>query len=129
LGQVGGEGTAISSTPSDDVDMLDGQDQETVPGSGTHFFFLSVFQREGGKEKDGRRGKSMEVTQHHWDLLNVFSLPEIKYWNFTPPPFSHTTPFSPNTGGGAMFFYLVIIILNFQVLIKSMTHVSGHNMI
>ena len=35
-GQVRAEGTAISSTASDDVDMLDGQDQETVAGSGTH---------------------------------------------------------------------------------------------
>jgi hypothetical protein len=29
-------GTDISSTPSDDVDMLEGQDQEPVTGSGTH---------------------------------------------------------------------------------------------
>ena len=35
-GQVRTEGTDISSTPSDDVDMLDGQDHGTVPGSGTH---------------------------------------------------------------------------------------------
>jgi hypothetical protein len=35
-GQVRAEGTTISSTGSDDVDMMDGQDQETVPGSGTH---------------------------------------------------------------------------------------------
>ena len=35
-GQVRAEGTAISSTASDDVDMLDGQDQETVAVSGTH---------------------------------------------------------------------------------------------
>ena len=35
-GQVRTEGTTISSTTSDDVDMMDGQDQETVPGSGTH---------------------------------------------------------------------------------------------
>jgi hypothetical protein len=32
-GQVRAEGTAIPSTASDDVDMMDGQDQETVPGS------------------------------------------------------------------------------------------------
>jgi hypothetical protein len=34
---VEGEGTDISSTPSSgDVDMLEGQDQEPVSGSGTH---------------------------------------------------------------------------------------------
>jgi hypothetical protein len=34
--QAGAAGTVISSTPSVDVDMLEGQDQETVAGSGTH---------------------------------------------------------------------------------------------
>jgi hypothetical protein len=33
---VGGGGTDISSTPFGDVEMLEGQDQELVPGSGTH---------------------------------------------------------------------------------------------
>ena len=33
---VGEEGTVISSRPSGDVDMEEGQDQETVPGLGTH---------------------------------------------------------------------------------------------
>jgi hypothetical protein len=40
--QVGAEGTTMSSIPSGDVDMLEGQDQETVTGSGTHQFFLRV---------------------------------------------------------------------------------------
>jgi hypothetical protein len=35
-GQVRAEGTTISSTASDDVDRMDGQDQGTVEGSGTH---------------------------------------------------------------------------------------------
>jgi hypothetical protein len=35
--QVEAEGTDISSTPSGDVDILEGQDQEPVAGSGTHF--------------------------------------------------------------------------------------------
>jgi hypothetical protein len=39
-GQVRAEGTAIPSTTSDDVDMMDGQDQETVAGSGTHLVGL-----------------------------------------------------------------------------------------
>jgi len=34
--QVGVAGTDISSTPSGDVEMLEGQDQELVAGSGTH---------------------------------------------------------------------------------------------
>ncbi len=34
--QVGSPGTDISSTPSDDVEILKGQDQELVTGSGTH---------------------------------------------------------------------------------------------
>ncbi len=34
--QVGEEEPVISSTPSGDVDMIEGQDQETVEGSGTH---------------------------------------------------------------------------------------------
>ena len=33
--QVGVSGTDISTTPSDDVDMLEGQDQEPVSGWGT----------------------------------------------------------------------------------------------
>jgi hypothetical protein len=37
FGQVEEEGTDISSTPSSgDIDMLEGQDQELVTGSGTH---------------------------------------------------------------------------------------------
>ena len=44
-GEVRAEGTAISSTASDDVDMLDGQDQETVPGSGTHLGGVVVQKR------------------------------------------------------------------------------------
>ena len=34
--QGGEEVTVISSTPSDDVDVQEGQDDETIPGSGTH---------------------------------------------------------------------------------------------
>ncbi len=34
--EVGEAGRDISSTPSDDVEMLEGQDQELVVGTGTH---------------------------------------------------------------------------------------------
>ena len=34
--QVGEAGRDISSTPSADVEMLEGQDQELVAGTGTH---------------------------------------------------------------------------------------------
>ena len=34
--QVGSAGRDISSTPSDDVEILEGQDQELVAGTGTH---------------------------------------------------------------------------------------------
>jgi len=34
--KVGTVGRTISSTPSDNVHMIEGQDQETVVGSGTH---------------------------------------------------------------------------------------------
>ena len=34
--QVGATGTDISSTPSGDFAMFEGQDQELVPGTGTH---------------------------------------------------------------------------------------------
>ena len=34
--QVGAAGTDISWTPSGDVEMLEGQDQELVAGTGTH---------------------------------------------------------------------------------------------
>jgi hypothetical protein len=34
---LGSQGTIISSTPSGDVDIHEGQDQETVPGSETPF--------------------------------------------------------------------------------------------
>ena len=34
--QVGAAGTDISWTPSGDVEMLEGQDQELVSGTGTH---------------------------------------------------------------------------------------------
>ena len=34
--QVGAAGTDISWTPSGDVEMLEGQDQELVVGTGTH---------------------------------------------------------------------------------------------
>ncbi len=33
---MGAEGPVVSSTPSGDVDILEGQDQETVVGSGAH---------------------------------------------------------------------------------------------
>ena len=39
------EGTVISSTPSDDVDMITGQNQETVPGSRTHLDGVVVQER------------------------------------------------------------------------------------
>jgi hypothetical protein len=48
-GQVRVEGTSISSTVSDDVDMMDGQDQETVAGSGTHLGGLVAQKRTKGK--------------------------------------------------------------------------------
>jgi hypothetical protein len=51
-GQVQAEGTVISSTVSDDVDMMiDGQDQETVPGSGTHLGGLVVQKRTRVKNR------------------------------------------------------------------------------
>ena len=37
--QVGESGRDIYSTPSDDVEILEGQDQELVPGTGTHLGF------------------------------------------------------------------------------------------
>jgi hypothetical protein len=39
---VGEAGRDISSTPSDDVEMVEGQDQELVVGTGTHLPLLNV---------------------------------------------------------------------------------------
>jgi hypothetical protein len=58
-GQVRPEGTTISSTASDDVDMMDGQDQETVAGSGTHLGGLVAF---GKLPTEPTEDKSTSVT-------------------------------------------------------------------
>jgi hypothetical protein len=51
------------------------------------FLFSALLAFLGGKEKDDRKGKrrwkalqrKWLLSSDHWDLLNVFSRPEIKY--------------------------------------------------
>ncbi len=59
------EGTDISSTPSDDVDMVEGQHQEPVMGSGTHLDGVVVKVRVKVKS----RNTSVKVTV---DVLSEF---------------------------------------------------------
>ncbi len=42
---MGATGTDISWTPSGDVEMIEGQDQELVPGTGTHLVGVVVKER------------------------------------------------------------------------------------
>ena len=60
-GQVRAEGTAISSTASDDVDMMDGQDQETVAGSGTHLGGLVAQKRTKVKNSNASEKVTADV--------------------------------------------------------------------
>ena len=60
-GQVRAEGKAISSTTSDDVDMMDGQDQETVAGSGTHLGGLVAQKRTKVKNSNASEKVTADV--------------------------------------------------------------------
>ena len=60
-GQVRAEGTAISSTASDDVDMMDGQDQETVVGSGTHLDGVVAQKRTKVKNSNASEKVTVDV--------------------------------------------------------------------
>jgi hypothetical protein len=60
-GQVRAEGTAISSTASDDVDMMDGQDQETVAGSGIHLGGLVAQKRTKVKNSNASEKVTADV--------------------------------------------------------------------
>ncbi len=55
------EGTAISSTASDDVDKLEGQDQETVAGSGTHLGGVVAQKRTKVKNSNASEKLTVDV--------------------------------------------------------------------
>jgi len=75
-GQVRAEGTAISSTPYDDVDMLDGQDQETVAGSGTHLGFAQ--KRTKVKNSDASAKVTTDIL-HSLSLLKAAVVPFMQH--------------------------------------------------
>ena len=69
------EGTAISSTASDDVDMLDGQDQETVAVSGTHLGGVVAQKRTKVKNSNASEKVTVDVLSRHRSLAVARSCP------------------------------------------------------
>ena len=65
---MGAAGTDISSTPSVDVDILEGQDQELVAGTGTHLG--GVVAKARAKVKHTNASEKVTV-----DVLSNF-----RYW-------------------------------------------------
>ncbi len=65
------EGTDISSTPSDDDDMLEGQDQEPVTGSGTHL--VRVVTKTRVKVKHNRKKKKINVLRGFCLRVDLFT--------------------------------------------------------
>jgi hypothetical protein len=58
---VGGGGTDISSTPFGDVEILEGQDQELVAGSGTHLGGVVVKSRAKVKHSNVSEKVTVDV--------------------------------------------------------------------
>jgi hypothetical protein len=70
--QVGEAGRDISSTPSDDVEMLEEQDQELVVGTGTHLG--GVVEKVRVKVKHTNASEKREMGRRHGDYQVQLSL-------------------------------------------------------
>jgi hypothetical protein len=62
--QMGSQGTVISSTPSGNVDIHEGQDQETVPVSGTHL--------DGVVDQTRTTWILLMTSNHRWNTYLMF---------------------------------------------------------
>ena len=73
--QVGAAGTDISWTPSGDVEMLEGQDQELVAGTGTHLGGVVAKARAKVKHTNASEKVTVDVLSRrilHTSCLKLF---------------------------------------------------------